>query len=73
MYNDVDVGCKVRDIRRCRRDPLGDPANNGYCYRSDGTTCIYAQLEDDIGADQECKVEKPGLSSRENLICIGTP
>jgi hypothetical protein len=76
VFKDADVGCKVRDIlgEDPPSDPLGDPGDNGYFYRSDGEQMqIYAQLEGDIPAGQECQGEKPGLSSRENLICLGIP
>jgi hypothetical protein len=73
VFTENDVGCKVSDIigDDLPSDPLGDPANNGYFYRSDGQAMqVYAQLETDIPAEQECSAERPGLTSRENLICL---
>lgn len=73
VFRDADVGCRVENTLpdEVPSDPLGDPANNGYFYRSDGETMtLYAQLEMNIPAEQECQGEKPGLTSRENLICL---
>lgn len=76
VFKANDVGCAISEIlgEDPPWDPLGDPANNGYFYRSDGETMeLYAQLEADIPPEQECETDRAELRVRANLICVRLP
>jgi hypothetical protein len=74
-YEQLDQGCKLRDILDdIPSDPLGDPVKNGYWYSSDGLKArFYASMEGDLPEDQRCTTEDEELLKRSFILCIETP
>lgn len=73
VFTDSDAGCDLRDVLDpLPQDPLGDPANNGYFYASDGETyTLYATREGDQLA--ECSEHPDHLGRIESLYCVRGP
>jgi hypothetical protein len=72
-YKDIDQGCKLSQVidSGVPMDPLGDPLQNGFWYQSDGTYVkLYASLEEEVPADQQCPTDNVDLQKKPNLICI---
>ncbi|HZP56565.1 MAG TPA: type II secretion system protein GspG [Dehalococcoidia bacterium] len=75
-YKEFDKGCRLGEVMRSPlpQDPLGDPISNGYWYQSDGQSAkVYASLEEDIAAEQQCPTDNVDLQKKANLICITIP
>jgi hypothetical protein len=73
-YVEFDVGCDLLEVvDELPQDPLGDPAVNGYWYRSNGSVyTLYAQLESD--AFIECEETPPEfLQDFGKLLCVSGP
>lgn len=72
-YKDIDIGCKLKETfdGNLPSDPLGDPVKNGYWYSSDGNSVtVYAALEGEIPADQQCDTNDAELKKRQHVICL---
>jgi hypothetical protein len=75
-YQDFDVGCDLAQYTggEVPLDPLDDPVGAGYWYSSDGQTGrLYASLEVDVPAEQQCRTEDVELKKKFNLICVEFP
>ena len=76
-FQDLDVGCKFKDVLNGAAlplDPLGDTVRNGYWYSSDGQSAkIFAALEGELQADQKCPTNDIELKKKPNLVCLKIP
>jgi len=68
-----DTGCELESVLDpILEDPLGDPAQNGYFYSSDGRTfAIYTQRESEEFA--ACPEHPDHLARFSSLLCIKGP
>ncbi len=73
VFRDADAGCDLeRFIDPIPQDPLGDPAKNGYFYRSTGEEyTVYATREGDTLP--ECPEHPDHLRAIDSLYCVQGP
>ena len=76
VFKDIDVGCQLKDVIASGppHDPLGSSDENGYWYSSDGRSLkIYASLEGEVPAEQQCPTDNVDLKEKANVVCITAP
>jgi hypothetical protein len=68
-----DIGCALTDvIDPIPSDPLGEPAENGYFYQSDGETYVlYAIRESELLP--ECDEHPEHLAGFDSIMCLRGP
>ena len=73
VFKEFDKGCELETVLSpLPSDPLGDPAENGYWYESEGTVyTLYAQRESD--AVPECSAHPDHLKDFKSVICVRSP
>jgi len=73
VFKEFDQGCELEAVLSpLPSDPLGDPAENGYWYESEGTFyMLYAQRESD--AVPECGGHPDHLKDFKSVICVRSP
>jgi len=73
VYKDNDKGCALEDVLSTLPvDPLGNAAEDGYWYKSDGTSyTLYAQREST--AVPECPDHPQHLQKFKSLMCVLSP
>jgi len=75
-YQEVDAGCKLKDILNpIPADPLGEAAKNGYWYSSDGKTySLIAGMESPANATPEkCEERFAQHTKKANMYCVTGP
>ena len=72
-FVEFDAGCELRAVLDpLPQDPLGDPVNNGYFYRSDGSQyTLYAIRESELFP--ECREHPDHLGELDSLLCAQGP
>src|SRR5437868_288267 len=76
VFKDLDEGCKLQDVLPAGppTDPLGNGVENGYWYASDGNSLkLYASMEGDVPAEQQCQTDNVDLEKKSNLVCLTAP
>jgi hypothetical protein len=76
VYQDIDQGCKLRDVidGDLPLDPLGEPNVNGYWYQSDGTNAkVFLSLEGEIDDSERCDTDYVDFEDDPNMICPEIP
>ena len=72
-YTEFDKGCALKDVfPGLPNDPLGDPAQNGYWYKSDGNTyTLYARRDSNVVP--ECAEHPQHLNNVKSVMCVSSP
>jgi hypothetical protein len=73
-FEEFDEGCALKEaLDPLPQEPLGNPGDNGYWYRSDGNSyTVFAQREaDDVVA--ECEEHPDHLEAFDSVMCLSGP
>lgn len=73
VFPEFDVGCELNEVLDpLPVDPLGDPANNGYWYQSDGDSFVlFAQRESELFP--ACDEHPQHLREFRSVLCVRGP
>lgn len=73
VFEDVDIGCALKDdLDPVPSDPLGNAAENGYFYQSDGKVyTLYAIRESELLA--ACDDHPQHLARFASILCLRGP
>ncbi|MCI0855278.1 MAG: glycosyltransferase family 39 protein [Chloroflexi bacterium] len=71
-YTSLDVGCDLKSVGPIPVDPLGEPIQNGYWYRSDGRSyTLIALRETELGAPSMCPEGLYTSEVEQKRTCVG--